>query len=209
MIRQFILGEIQENGYLVVKGHDCYMIDPGAESYKILDELHHDALHLMVILLTHGHFDHIGAIDDLVKEYHCPVYASHNAILMTQDPYKNLTARTQSMTVHSPMTELGDSLTILGEDIQVISTPGHTDGDVCFYVPEEEALFTGDTLFKGAIGRTDFPTGSLEHMILSLEKLKNLDVHAYVFPGHGPSSTLDEEKKSNEYLNIDFNKLML
>ena len=127
------------------------------------------------------------------------IYASCEAINMSQNSYTNLSDQFTPFTLSSPIKALPDELKLLDLSIEVINTPGHTDGDVCFYVPQEKALFTGDTLFQGSAGRTDFPTGNLSTLMHSLKVLKELPFDATVYPGHMGTTTLDQERQTNAY----------
>lgn len=200
MIQCLTVGFMQENCYIIYADKHAIMIDPGEGARDIKSFIKKQHLKVDAILLTHGHFDHIGAVDEIADAYHCPVYASSQAIEMTQNPYTNLSDQFAGFTVKTPITPVPDHLDINGTKIQVIATPGHTDGDVCYYIEREKALFTGDTLFKESAGRTDFPTGSVHELMQSMRVLAHLSFDAYVYPGHGESSTLAFEKAHNYYL---------
>lgn len=200
MIYSLTVGFMQENTYIIERDHNAIIIDPGAEALKIKQFLSRHELSLDRIFLTHAHFDHIGAVDELVNTYHCPVFASTQAIVMAHDSYTNLSSQFTPFTLSSTLTPLQKTMKALDLTIEVIATPGHTDGDVCFYVLEEKALFTGDTLFKGSAGRTDFPTGSFTNLLTSLAKLKNLNGDLIIYPGHMETTTLKQELKDNAYL---------
>ncbi len=199
MIDHLTVGFMQENTYLIMREQGVIVIDPGAECTKIKAAIAQTQKPLTAILLTHAHFDHIGAVDELYEAYHCPIYASCEAINMSQNSYTNLSDQFTPFTLSSPIKALPDELKLLDLSIQVINTPGHTDGDVCFYVPQEKALFTGDTLFQGSAGRTDFPTGNLSTLMHSLKVLKELPFDATVYPGHMGTTTLDQERQTNAY----------
>lgn len=173
-IKALRVGTYQANCYIVQIDNDVLVIDPGAEFDKIEKLLKG---HTVVgILITHNHFDHIGAIEPIQKLYGVNVYDFNN---LEEKQY-----------------ELGKF------KFQVIKTPGHTSDSITFYFKEEKVMFTGDFLFKGTIGRTDMPTASHDDMIKSLRKIRNYDDDILIFPGHEDSSTLGIEKSSNRYLNI-------
>ena len=187
------LGAYQTNCYIVHKLEEkkCIIIDPGYEAHTILDKLDDLGLQAEAILLTHGHFDHVGAVRDLAATIGCNVYMRPEETAMPPQ----LTAGPLYFT-HEYPTE--GKLQVAGMDILVMHTPGHTAGSVCLLV--ENAMFSGDTLFAGSMGRCDFPGSSIFDMRKSLRRLCALSTDYRVFPGHGPSSTLDHEKKTNPYL---------
>ena len=187
------LGAYQTNCYLVWDEDSpaCVVIDPGYESDRVLLEAKHLGKEICAVLLTHGHFDHVGAVRDLVAEVGCPVYI-HEADLsmpaqMTAGPlyYTNLCGE-------------GDRLELAGLSFKVLHTPGHTPGSVCYLC--ENAIFSGDTLFWGSCGRTDLPGGSWSTIRASLQRLRDLSGDYAVYPGHGDSTRLDFERKMNPYM---------
>lgn len=187
------LGAYQTNCYIVhnLNSKKCIIIDPGYEAHTILDKLESLELEAEAILLTHGHFDHVGAVKDLAATIGCRVYLRPEEATMPPQ----LTAGPLYYTDEYP-TE--GKLQVAGMDFTVIHTPGHTPGSVCLLV--ENAMFSGDTLFAGSMGRCDFPGSSIFAMRKSLRKLCSLATNYRVFPGHGPDSTLDHEKNTNPYL---------
>ncbi len=196
------VGGLQENCYLVYENKDAVAIDPGEDAQYIMDTIEKNGLHLTHILLTHGHYDHIGAVQELKDKTGAKICIHMEDAVMLKSARKNLSisAGTPSVT-YNPDLFLYDGQIIKtgGMSIRVIHTPGHTPGGVCFAVGD--ALFTGDTLFNLSVGRTDFPGGStakLDHSVNQI--LKNLDKNYNVYPGHGPSSTLDIERKNNPFM---------
>ena len=187
------LGAYQTNCYIVHQenSHQCIVIDPGYEAHVISDQL--DALKLEpeAILLTHGHFDHVGAVRDLAATYGCRVYMRLEETTMPPQ----LTAGALYYTDEYPT---DGKLQVAGMDVLVMHTPGHTPGSVCILI--EDAMFSGDTLFAGGMGRCDFPGSSIFEMRKSLRRLCALEKNCRVFPGHGEDSTLEHEKKTNPYL---------
>ena len=180
-IQTLTLGPLATNCYLV-RQDGCsrvVIIDPAANSKKLLAALQEQGLTLEAIFLTHAHFDHIGALkkDD-------PSHMCHDLLLYT-DTYRE-----------------GDALTAAGLRFRVLSTPGHTPGSVCLLC--ENALFSGDTLFAGSYGRTDFPGGSDAAMSASLKRLSTLPPETRVLPGHGLASTIADELRTNPYLRGGF-----
>lgn len=158
---------------------------------------------LQYILLTHGHFDHIGGVRDIKKEYGCKVVISSVDAYMLSSGKASLAAfcgAEQNDTEPDITVQDGDEIEVGTLKIKVLSTPGHTSGSVCYVVGD--ALFSGDTLFYCSCGRTDFPTGSSDDMIKSLKKLASLDGNYKVYTGHNQLSDLDFERKNNPYMNL-------
>lgn len=187
------LGDYQTNCYIVHKENstDCLIIDPGYEPEIISSYLEEKGLTPATILLTHCHFDHVGAVKDLAAQYDCKVFLDKKELAMPP------------MLTNGPLYYTdgygdGDTLTLAGIPIQVLETPGHTPGSVCLIM--EDTLFSGDTLFAGSCGRTDLPCGDARAMRDSLRRLAALSENYRVCPGHGPSSTLNREKQTNPYL---------
>lgn len=187
------LGDYQTNCYIVHEENstDCLIIDPGYEPEIISSYLEEKGLTPEATLLTHCHFDHVGAVKDLAAQYDCKVFLDKKELAMPP------------MLTNGPLYYTdgygdGDTLTLAGIPIQVLETPGHTPGSVCLIM--EDTLFSGDTLFAGSCGRTDLPCGDARAMRDSLRRLAALSENYRVCPGHGPSSTLNREKKTNPYL---------
>ena len=192
-IHTLTLGAYGTNCYIV---HDSAsktscVIDPGYEADTILDKLSELGLTLEAILLTHGHFDHVGAVRDLAADTGCQVWLCAEDLALPT----NLTAGPLCYT--NTYAE-GTTLHLAGLDISVLQTPGHTPGSVCLLT--ENTLFSGDTLFAGSCGRTDLPGGSWEQMRSSLKRLSEIEANLWVLPGHGESTMLESEKKYNPYL---------
>ena len=192
-VHALVLGAYQTNCYII---HDdasktCCVIDPGYQSEDILDKLTDLGLTLEAILLTHGHFDHVGAVRDLVADTGCAVYLCAEDLNMPA----NLTA---GQLYYTNTYAEGSQLHLAGLDITVLHTPGHTPGSVCLVYGQH--LFSGDTLFQGSCGRVDFPGGSPRQMIESLARLAALESDYRVHPGHGESTTLAAEKRYNPYM---------
>ena len=187
------LGSYQTNCYIIHEeaATTCCVIDPGYSPEIILDKVDELGLTVEAVLLTHGHFDHVGAVRQLAAETGCEVYICGEDLsmppMMTAGPLYYTKTYTE-----------GTKLTLAGLDIYVIHTPGHTPGSVCLMV--ENALFSGDTLFAGSCGRTDLPGGDWLTILTSLRRLASFETNYWVYPGHGPSSTLTMEKKHNPYL---------
>lgn len=185
------LGSYQTNCYILAEGDRCLVIDPGDEPQKVLTFLEKQGLTLEAILLTHGHFDHVGAVKTLAAETDCRVYLCQEELALPG-------AMTAGPLFYTDFYKEGDRLTLAGLSFEVLHTPGHTPGSVCLRF--DEHLFSGDTLFAGSCGRTDFPGSSPRDMVCSLSRLAKLEDHLRVYPGHGSSTTIGEEKRYNPYL---------
>lgn len=187
------LGAYQTNCYIF---HDdastaCCVVDPGYEPDLILNKLDELGLTLEAILLTHGHFDHVGAVRQIAADTDCDVYiCAEDLSLPTQI--------TAGPLYYTKTYAEGDTLSLAGLTVTVLHTPGHTPGSVCLVVGD--AMFSGDTLFAGSCGRTDLPGGDWKTIQTSLSHLAALEGNFWVLPGHGESTTLAEEKKYNPYM---------
>jgi hydroxyacylglutathione hydrolase len=199
-----VVGDLQINCYLFGSSatREAVIIDPGGDAAVIEEKVaEHKAL-VKMILLTHGHFDHIGALDQLRRQFACPVAIHAEDASALINPMINLSALTGSGIATAEAEQLlqgGDHIQVGELSLEVIHTPGHTRGGVCFRY--SSVLFAGDTLFSSGIGRTDLPGGSmaqLEHSIR--EKLYVLADDTLVLPGHGESTTIGYEKTSNPFV---------
>lgn len=197
-----VVGSIQTNCYIVYNDCDCVIVDPGDQYAKISQKISSLGVIPKAILLTHGHFDHIGAVRELRDRYpDMPVYAYTAEKLILGDPDLNESSSMGSKDlVLDKVTYLedGTELNLVGEKWRLISTPGHTIGSCCYYVPGASALFAGDTLFYGSCGRTDLATGSMSDIINSIRNvLMELPDETIVLPGHGPSTSIGIERRQN------------
>jgi len=187
------LGAYQTNCYMIwgEGSASCVVIDPGYEAETVLEQARKQGKTIEAILLTHGHFDHVGAVRDIAAETDCKVYICPEDLSMPPQ----LTA---GPVYYTHTYGEGDVLKPAGLSIRVIHTPGHTPGSVCLMV--EDTMFSGDTLFAGSCGRTDLPGGSYSTIRKSLSRLASFETNYWVRPGHGESTTLAEEKRYNPYL---------
>lgn len=206
-IECFSVGAMQENAYLLTDEETgkCAVVDPGAPDAALLRAIRQNGK-LEAILLTHGHFDHIGAVEMLRNETGAKVVAHAWEQPLLQSEAKNLSTLFGSRCAFSAdeTVEDGDSVWIGSTELQVIHTPGHTQGCVCYR--HGDVLLTGDTLFEGSIGRTDFPTGDAATLMVSLKKLAQLPGEFRVLAGHGGETTLETERKTNPYMTrMNFN----
>lgn len=196
-IYRIALGMHQANCYIIKHDEDILILDPGARPERIKTYLGDDAK-VTAILLTHGHFDHFGAVDELVKTYGCPVYLhGDDEELLTQE-MNGMAGK--MITVKSPLNYLREGILKLNTTtLHIWEAPGHTEGSVLIEI--EGHLFCGDVLFQGSVGRTDLLGGSEREMKRTLNRIKTMDQKLIVHPGHGEETTLGIELKTNPFLN--------
>ena len=195
------LGDYQVNCYIVrpEDSRRCVVIDPGYEEQRILQFLQAHDLTLDAILLTHGHFDHVGAVKALLMETDCKLFMNENDWKMKRNPLTSWMYPLAGLDFDRlQLCSEGDEINAAEITFTVLETPGHTGGSVCYRC--EDVLFTGDTLFDGSCGRTDLPGGDTKTIGVSLQRLKNIEENLRIFPGHGSSSTLDDQRRYNPYL---------
>ena len=201
-----------ENAFVIYLSHssDCVVIDPGLEPEKIIAYLDAQHLNLVAILLTHGHSDHIGGVDALMqRSSECDLVIGENEVSKLTDPMENLSpmfgfdliAPAASVTVAD-----GDTYSAAGIEFEVREIPGHTTGHVVFLIKDRVPMlgFVGDVIFSGSIGRTDFPGGSMEALVHGIHnKLFTLPDDTLLYSGHGPVTTVGQEKRSNPFVGQD------
>ncbi len=195
------LGDYQTNCYILhaPDSKSCAIIDPGYDPPAILAKVRELGLTVDAILLTHGHFDHVGAVEEIVKATGCALWLSQSDWSQFKNPintYFYPIANCDFTEVHFP--EDGDVIHAGGLDFTVLETPGHTYGSVCYLC--EESMFSGDTLFCRSCGRTDLPGGSWKVLQNSLERIRELDPNLWIYPGHGEMTTLFDELNYNPFL---------
>ncbi len=205
-IRSLVRGNVATNCYIVIEpeSKEAVIIDCEGTASDYADYLEKEGLTLSAILLTHGHFDHIGAVKAMKERYpQVPVYVSRIDEPMLGNPMLNasrLFGMGEVTAAADRTLEDKEKLSLLGTEIEAILTPGHTAGGMCFYFPEEGLLFAGDTLFYYGMGRSDLPTGDEEALLRSIrERLFTLPENVKVFPGHGPTTSIGREKDGNPY----------
>ena len=199
-------GLLQANCYLAWNDETMrgFLVDPGDHPDRLLGFVKEFGVTPEAILLTHGHFDHIGAAEKLRDTLGIPVYAGALEQAVLNDPLLNLSGKytRRPFTLRADrLLQEGEEFSLAGYTIRVLHTPGHSEGGVCYEVVGERILFSGDTLFAGSYGRTDGPDGDPEEMFRSLARLfKELPEEMNVLPGHGPETTIGEEKEQNPAL---------
>lgn len=203
-VNTVVVGPLEENCYIVSdpdKGCKCFLVDPGANGNRILDTLHTAHLQPEAILLTHGHFDHICAVEWILRQFpRTLIYALAQEKEVLEDPDKSLLSAVSKGVFIKDVRYLEDESVFqpAGIDVRVLATPGHTGGSCCYSLDSERILFSGDTLFHESCGRTDLPTGSDAALRKSVrEKLMPLPEDTVCYPGHGESTTIEHEKKYN------------
>ena len=209
MLRQIetlIVSPFEVNCYLCFdrKTGDGVIIDPGGNESEIISSVKRLKITPKAVLLTHGHADHIAAVEQIRTEFKIPLYAAKAELELLQDPQRNLSALMNSpLTVQSPEYLLVDEEIILIGSLRflVLATPGHTPGGVCYLDESDGALFCGDTLFQGSIGRTDLPGGDTQMLLDSIRtKILALPDAVVCYSGHGPRTTVGAERKDNPFL---------
>ncbi len=195
-IKTLVVGLFEENCYIVAdeSSLECAIIDPGAEGTRILDYLEENHLRCSAVMLTHDHADHIEALENVLAETTAQhwMHAGDNGVVIGSEPYA---------LVAPPETRFyaeGDSVEVGALRFTVLETPGHTPGSVCLVC--ENAIFTGDTLFRGSCGRTDFPLGDTGAMLSSLRRLSRLEGDYEIYPGHMGATTLERERRFNQFV---------
>ena len=190
------LGAYGANCSILSDGASAWVVDPGSEGERIVSFLRREGLRLEGILLTHAHFDHIGGIPALREAWpDAPVYLHPSDVPMLGHPMNAMPPDYPPLPAPGGIRDCREQTFA-----RVVETPGHTPGGVCYYFPEEKLLLSGDTLFAGSVGRTDFPGGSMGALVESLARLAALPEDTLVVPGHGPETTIGAEKRHNPYL---------
>lgn len=198
-----VLGMLQNNTFVLKdeESGEIAVIDPSIECDELFEEIDSKGGNLKYILLTHGHFDHVGGVKALCDRYNAQVCISKDEMPLLNNPSFNGAAlhglELDDIEVDVELSD-GDTLMLGDNEIKFITTPGHTKGSGCYIV--NRWIFSGDTLFCQSIGRTDFPTSNHSEMLKSLKKLKEIDGFYVVYPGHDIFTTLDAERESNPYM---------
>lgn len=204
-IEHLVLGQVETNCYLAMNEETkaLLIVDPADQAEEVIRRIEDMGGHPAAVLLTHGHFDHIGAAKKLRETYGISVYGMEDEAEIMASQQLNLAKYFGCSTelTADVLLKDGQELELAGFSIQVLHTPGHTKGGACYYLKEEEVLFSGDTLFRESVGRSDFPTGNMQVLIQSIKnKLMVLPEETRVFPGHNGESTIGHEKRYNPFL---------
>lgn len=204
-VLRYIVGPVCTNCYLLVnhKTGELLVVDPGDQAQLIEKQIEKTGAKPVAILLTHGHFDHAGAAEELADKYQISIYAHEAEKETLEDPRLNLCGMIGEHKVYHADIFVKDEevLNLAGFSIRVFLTPGHTIGGCCYYIADEKILFSGDTLFQESVGRTDFPRGSASDLIRAIrEKLMPLPDDVTVYTGHDESTLIGYERMHNPYL---------
>lgn len=204
-VLRYIVGPVCTNCYLLVnhKTGELLVIDPGDQAQLLEKQIEKTGAKPVAILLTHGHFDHAGAAEELADKYQISIYAHEAEKETLEDPRLNLCGMIGEHKVYHADIFVKDEevLNLAGFSIRVFFTPGHTIGGCCYYIADEKILFSGDTLFQESVGRTDFPRGSASDLIRAIrEKLMPLPDDVTVYTGHDESTLIGYERMHNPYL---------
>lgn len=196
-VKTLPVGQLETNCYIVtnLETLECVIVDPGDESNTILDYVEDCRLHVSAVMLTHGHYDHVGAVEEIARDTGCRVYI--NPRDEGYEVGKSGMKYKVPEGVDKRFYDDGDTVIEAGLGFKVIATPGHTPGGVCLICGS--SLFTGDTLFRGSCGRTDLPGGSMRTEMQSIKRICALEGDFDVYPGHMDPSTLERERRFNYY----------
>jgi hydroxyacylglutathione hydrolase len=205
-VRMFTVGPVQENCFVARADGStrAVIIDPGDEADRILAPVRELGLEVEAVLLTHTHFDHVGAVAPVARETGAPVYVSEIerpvlADIMSYVPFAGIGPYESYEADH--VLRGGEQLELAGLEIDVLFTPGHSPGHLSFSIPSEQALFSGDVLFQGSVGRTDLPGGDWDTLLASIGTLvESLPEDTTVYPGHMGITNLGTERRTNPFL---------
>jgi glyoxylase-like metal-dependent hydrolase (beta-lactamase superfamily II) len=195
-LEKIIVGPFEVNCYIFTVNNKTFIIDPGAEPKRIISLIKKNSLIPVQILLTHAHIDHISATKEVTAEFNIPVYLNERDKSLYLSPANSIMPFYLALKEYVPtVNTVSDNL------IEAINTPGHTQGGTCFYIKEYNLLFSGDTIFQEAIGRTDLPGGSYNQLIESIKtKILSLPDNTFIYPGHGLETSVSREKRENPFL---------
>lgn len=197
------VGSFDVNCTILSDSGRAWIVDPGQEADRLVSLLKKKGLTPAAVLLTHAHFDHIGAVPGLQKAFPgLPVFVHEKDVPMIGHPLNQLPPDYPPVKRFENLEVLksGGQTTLKGLEVEIIETSGHTPGGVCYYFKNNKLLLSGDTLFAGSVGRTDLPGGDMATLMKSLGKLTALPEDTRVIPGHGPHTTIADEKRGNPFL---------
>lgn len=204
-VKKVVVGIFEANCYILwdEKDREAIIVDPGEEGERIIEIIGKYSLKIKSIVNTHTHIDHIGANDFLAEKTGAPLLVHSADVSLLQNAELNLSALTgkdRSFSLPARVLEEGDEIRVGNFSLRVLHTPGHTPGSICLY--GDNKLFSGDTLFAGGIGRTDLAGGNAKELQKSIkEKILTLPDEVVVYPGHGPSTVVDKERRCNFFIN--------
>jgi hydroxyacylglutathione hydrolase len=204
-VKRIVVGPIATNTYLLYDEKDCVIIDPGFDFNTIKESIDNLKVKPKMILLTHGHFDHVGEVKKVSEFYNIPTYLSK------EDYEIYLNGKNHALSFGLSGIDIKEDIDFLDFkdikfndiSIKVFKTPGHTPGSVSFYVEKINALFSGDLIFSGSVGRTDLPGSSYKDLEKSIKNhIYDKKDDTVIFPGHGPRTNVAEEKKNNQFVKV-------
>ncbi|SDK81051.1 MBL fold metallo-hydrolase [Lacicoccus qingdaonensis] len=206
-VKTLSLGQLGTNCYVISNGEEVLIVDPAAEAEVIFEAVEEINLPVTGILLTHAHYDHIGALDEVQQKYDTDVYMASEEKEWIGDPNLNMSIKRVSMGIEPIESDIEPVILQEGDysinsfNFEIFHTPGHSPGSLSFYFKEEQKIFSGDVLFNGGVGRTDLLEGSFDVLMKSIKnKLFQLDDGTAVYPGHGNSTSIEKEKQTNPYI---------
>jgi glyoxylase-like metal-dependent hydrolase (beta-lactamase superfamily II) len=204
-VEKFVLGGVGTNCYIAINEEtkECFLVDLAIYSREMVSHIKKSGLQVKGILLTHGHFDHIMGVKEFVHEIPTTIYAHEGEREFLRNPVLNFSATMgmgECKIEEVVLLKENQSINLAGFDIIILHVPGHTPGGCSYYLPNEKVVFTGDTLFNGSVGRSDFPGGDSTLLLSSIkDKLLSLPEDTKVYPGHVEETTVGKEKKTNPF----------
>jgi glyoxylase-like metal-dependent hydrolase (beta-lactamase superfamily II) len=205
-VNQFTVGPFAENPYLLWCSNtmEAIIVDPGDEADMLWQAIEDAGVQLQAIVLTHAHLDHVGAVTAIRERAHVPVYlhpADDDLLAMAPEQGRMFGLRVEPVAPADHPLAHGDQISVGNVSLAVLHTPGHSPGSVCLYAVDEQTLIAGDTLFRHGVGRTDLPGGSWTQLEQAIHThLWPLPDDVRVLPGHGPATTIGEERRLNPFV---------
>jgi glyoxylase-like metal-dependent hydrolase (beta-lactamase superfamily II) len=195
---RIVNGKIESNVYIVTHNNQTYIIDPGFDYNGIFRYVEENKLKVKAILLTHGHYDHCSALDQVAAKYNCPAYMDLRDMIFIESP------QSKTSPLKGMSTKLNSSIKDIYElnnpDIAIYSSPGHSPGGVVIKFKNEASIFVGDSIFKESIGRVDLPGSSSQALDESLKMILSFPPKTVIYPGHGEKTSVENESKYNPYI---------